>query len=182
MSVGLDLMATVALCGRVCVGLIFVVAGLQKASHWHLLPGVIANYRLLPAWAVTLSSLLLPPIEATLGVFLLLAVLEPWSVLTGMAVLGLFALAMTINIVRGRIHIDCGCGDSFLRQTLSVKLVARNLALVILLCPSLVMLRPTAMPLLLSGIAAGIGLFLLYLLFNVVVSLPSLDKADHLPA
>ena len=54
------------------------------------------------------------------------AVASPGLALVAMALLALFAAAMAINIRRGRDHIDCGCGQSFLRQTLSWMLVARN--------------------------------------------------------
>ena len=45
------------------------------------------------------------------------------------ALLILFAVAMGINIRRGRRHIDCGCFQSALKQTLSWILVARNAGL-----------------------------------------------------
>jgi hypothetical protein len=179
MAVGQDLIAALAMSGRVCVGLVFLVAGLKNASHWRIVPGVIANYRLLPAWAVGPVSLLLPPTELILALLLLSAALEPWPALAGMALLGIFAAAMTVNISRDRTHIDCGCGESFLRQTLNFGLVIRNAGLAVLLIPSLA--RPAAEPisLALSGIAAGLGLFLLYLLLNLVASLPSADTAGH---
>ena len=45
------------------------------------------------------------------------------------ALLVMFALAMAINLVRGRTEIDCGCFKSGLRQTVSGWLVGRNLLL-----------------------------------------------------
>jgi hypothetical protein len=45
----------------------------------------------------------------------------------------LFAAAMAINIWRGRRHIDCGCFQSALKQTLSWTLLARNAGLTLLL-------------------------------------------------
>lgn len=179
MAVGQDLMAALAVSGRVCVGTVFLVAGLQKASHWRILPGVIANYRLLPSWAVWPVSVLLPPLEAILALLLLSASLEPWSALAAMALLGLFAAAMTINIRRGRTHIDCGCGQSFLHQTLNIGLVIRNAWLAALLIPSLAVPAPVPTSLGASSIAAGFGLFLLYLLHNVVASLPSARAASQ---
>jgi len=47
--------------------------------------------------------------------------------------LGLYALAMAINLFRGRNHIDCGCsGPSDRTQIISWSLVKRNLVLVLL--------------------------------------------------
>ena len=121
-----DLLAAASVAGRTGVGLVFVLAATQKAMHWRILPGVIANYRLLPRWMHWPAAALLPPLEMVLGVTLLSAQLKPWPALAAIALLLLFAAAMAINIARGRDHIDCGCGESFLRQTLSWALVARN--------------------------------------------------------
>jgi hypothetical protein len=167
-----DLLAAASVAGRSCVGLAFLLAATQKAMHWRILPGVIANYRLLPramAWPV---AALLPPAEMILAVLLLSAQLGPWPALAAVALLALFAVAMAINIGRGRADIDCGCGESFLKQTLSPALIARNIVLAALLLPSLAMTEPMAMSLILTGIAAGLGLFLLYLLLNTLAALP----------
>jgi hypothetical protein len=166
------LLAGTAEAGRVSLGLVFLVAAVQKALGWRLLPGVIANYRLLPGWAVLPAAALLPPLELLLAIGLLSAQAQPWPELAAIVLLLLFAGAMAINIARGRVHIDCGCGQAFLAQHLSRPLVARNLVLVALLLPSLVPPAPVPMPALLSAVAAGLGFFLLYLLFNLLDALP----------
>jgi hypothetical protein len=158
--------------GRVCVGLIFLLAAVQKVQHWRLLPGAIANYRLLPEWAVSPAAALLPPLEFLVAIGVLSAQLQPWPELAAIALLLLFAGALAVNIARGRIHIDCGCGQMFLAQHLSRPLVARNLMLAALLLPSFVPPAPVPMPALLSAVAAGLGFFLLYLLFNLLDALP----------
>src|SRR5579863_6227240 len=128
-----ELLSAASLAGRICVGLVFMLAAFQKAKHWRILPGVIGNYRLLPRSMVLPAAALLPPVEMILSVLLLSAQLRPWPVLAAMAFLALFAAAMAINIRRGRDHIDCGCGDTFLRQTLNWALVTRNIVLSALL-------------------------------------------------
>lgn len=167
-----QLLSVAAEAGRVCVGLIFLLAGVQKARQWKLLSGVIANYRLLPGWAVAPATVLLPPAEMLLSVCLLSARLRTWPELAAMALLLLFAAAMAINVRRGRTHIDCGCGQDFLAQQLNWSLVARNLVLAALLLPSLVESPRVPMAAALTGAAAGLGYFLLYLLFNLFSALP----------
>jgi hypothetical protein len=167
-----EFLSITAEAGRVCVGLILLLAAVQKAQAWRLLAGVIANYRLLPSWAVLPAAGLLPPLELLLAVCLLSAPLEPWPELAAIALLILFAGAMAINIVRGRTHIDCGCGQAFLAQHLSGPLVVRNFVLAALLLPSLLPQGPMPMSALLSAAAAGLGFFLLYLLFNLLDALP----------
>jgi hypothetical protein len=172
MALSEELLTVMAEAGQVCVGLVFLLAAVQKVQHWRLLPGVIANYRLLPGWAVLPAAALLPPLELLLAIGLLSAQAQPWPELAAIALLLLFAGAMAVNIARGRTHIDCGCGQAFLAQHLSPPLVARNLVLAALLLPSLTPSAPVPMPALLSAVAAGLGFFLLYLLFNLLDALP----------
>ena len=174
-----ELLAAASVAGRTCVGLVFLLAAIQKAQHWRILPGVIANYRLLPRWMAWPAAALLPPMEMVLAVLLPSAQLSPWPSVAAMLLLTLFAIAMAINITRGRDHIDCGCGESFLRQTLNWALVARNGLLVLLLMPSLVAAERMNMPMILSSIAAGLGLFLLYLLLNILAALPPTERRGH---
>lgn len=174
-----ELLAAASVAGRTAVGLVFILAATQKAMHWRILSGVIANYRLLPRWAVWPAAALLPPAEMILAILLLSARFRPWPALAAIVLLALFAAAMAINIGRGRDHIDCGCGESFLRQSLSWTLVTRNGLLAVLLVPSLAMTAPMSMALALSGVAAGLSLFLLYLLLNVLGALPPAHARSH---
>jgi hypothetical protein len=166
------LLSMTAEAGRVAIGLVFMLAAVQKVQHWRLFPGVIANYRLLPGWLVVPAANLLPPLELMLAMALLSGQAHPWSEIAAVGLLLLFAAAMAINVSRGRVHIDCGCGQAFLAQHLSRPLVARNMVLAALLLPSFVPPAPVPMPALLSAAAAGLGFFLLYLLFNLLDALP----------
>jgi hypothetical protein len=170
MDIGGALFTVMAVAGSTCVGLIFLLAAAQKLRHWRLLPGVIGNYRLLPRWSVGAVAAFLPSVEMLVGVGLLSGQLDSRPAIAAIALLLAFAIAMAINLARGRSHIDCGCGQTFLAQHLSWALVARNLVLAALLLPSLAKLTPTAD--VWTGAAAGFGFFLLYLLFNIFSALP----------
>ncbi|MBA2588661.1 MAG: DoxX family membrane protein [Alphaproteobacteria bacterium] len=175
-AIGHELWLVLSVAGRVCVGLVFVLAGVQKAQHWKILPGVIANYRLLPRFAVAPVSALLPVLEMIVGLLLLSGFASPAAPLAAIALLALFAAAMAINLRRGRAHIDCGCGQSFLKQSLRWSLVARNAVLALLLVPSL---ASAAMPLALSGVVAGLAFFLLTLVLNTLSALPPALARGH---
>jgi hypothetical protein len=174
-----QLLAASSVAGRVCVGLVFILAATQKTQHWRVFSGVVANYRLLPRPLIGPVAALLPPTEMVLGILLLSAQFRAFGALTAILLLGLFAAAMAINLRRGRSEIDCGCGHSFLKQNLSWLLVGRNAGLVALLIPSLIFTKVTPMPLLLTGVAAGLGLFLLFLLLNVFSALPLVEARHH---
>ena len=172
MDLGPELAAALSVAGRICVGLIFVLAATQKAQHWRVFSGVLANYRLLPRALVAPAAMLLPPAELAVGLLLLSARSRPWGEAAAITLLGLFALAMAINVRRGRTHIDCGCGQSVLKQPLSWMLVGRNAGLIVLLLPSLSFAGPETISAALSGVAAGMAFFVVYLLFNALSALP----------
>jgi uncharacterized membrane protein YphA (DoxX/SURF4 family) len=125
--------AEVALAIRVLVSLVFLTAAYGKLRHWTAFAGVVANYRLLPDVLVAPAAYLLPLVEALLGAALLLGLGSPGPEVGAAVLLLLFALAMGINLARGRRAIDCGCFQSALKQSLSWKLVFRNLVLSLLL-------------------------------------------------
>ena len=130
-------MAPFALAIRILVSLVFLTAAYGKLRHRMPFQGVVANYRLLPDLMVAPVAYLIPPLELLLGMTLLLGLAFPWPEIGAAALLLLFALAMGINLRRGRRHIDCGCFQSALKQTLSWTLVARNLGLALLMAVAL---------------------------------------------
>ena len=126
-------MAPFTLAIRMLVSLVFLTAAYGKLRHVVAFQGVVANYRLLPDAAVVPAAYLIPPAELLLGATLLLNLAFPWPLLCAAALLLLFALAMGVNLRRGRRYIDCGCFQGALRQTLSWTLVVRNAVLALLL-------------------------------------------------
>jgi uncharacterized membrane protein YphA (DoxX/SURF4 family) len=126
-------MAELAVAVRTMIALMFIAASWFKLRHLAVFHGVVANYRLLPQVLAAPFAYLLPPVEALLGAALLLNVAAPWPAAGSIALLLTFAAAMAINLRRGRRDIDCGCFRSELKQSLSWKLVIRNLGLSALL-------------------------------------------------
>jgi hypothetical protein len=155
----------------VAVALLFAVAGIDKLRHRDLLPGVIANYRLLPDALVAPAAALLPGVELLVAAGLLLG-FAPLAPMVAIALLLVFATAMAINIGRGRRHIDCGCGHAGLRQQLGWSQVARNLVLAMALLPALAAGRADlGMADAALGVAAGVALYLLLLMFSALGAL-----------
>jgi hypothetical protein len=155
----------------VAVALLFAVAGIDKLRHRDLLPGVIANYRLLPDALVAPAAALLPGVELLVAAGLLLG-FAPLAPMVAIALLLVFATAMAINIGRVRRHIDCGCGHAGLRQQLGWSQVARNLVLAMALLPALAAGRADlGMADAALGVAAGVALYLLLLMFSALGAL-----------
>lgn len=169
-----DLTAPLLLAARIMVACIFVTAAVGKLRHLTVFEGVLANYRLLPRWAIAPVHVLLPLVELAVGIALVL-----WPRLAAPAaalLLLMFAAAMAVNLRRGRTDIDCGCHQSVLRQRLRWTLVARNavLALLALLCAAPV--SSATVSAWLTGAGAGLGLFALYSAMNSLWALGAVTR------
>lgn len=175
MALGL---AIAALAAAIGIGLILLQAGISKLRHRALLPGVIANYRLLPPALVAPAAILLPLAEIVIGATLI-AGLSPVPVLLAMLLLSLFAGAMAINIARGRSQIDCGCGRSQLRHPIGWPLVIRNLLLIALVAPRLLPAPPLSALDIATASAGGIALFLAFHLLGAILALIATPAAAY---
>lgn len=168
MELALPLLGVAA---SVAVALLFAVAGIDKLRHRDLLPGVIANYRLLPDTLVAPAAALLPGVELLVASGLLLG-FAPVAPLAAIALLLVFAGAMAINIGRGRRHIDCGCGHAGLRQQLGWSQVARNVVMATALLPAMAAGRADlGIADAALGAAAGVAFYLLLLMFSALGAL-----------
>lgn len=170
MALGEQMLALSGLAASIAVGLFFLVAGIDQWRHRALLPGVIANYRLLPRRLILPAARLLPVVEVATGAALLIG-LRPLPQLLAIALLLLFAAAMAINIGRGRGHIDCGCGHGALRHPIGWPLVIRNGALAALLATRLPTPPTFGMIDIVTALAAGVAIALLCLLFQSLAAL-----------
>ena len=163
---------SIVLACRALGALVFATAVAGKIAHRHELAGVVANYRLMP------EALSVPAAWVTVGLETLVVLslvggfyLEAGAALA-IALLCLFALAMGINLARGRREIDCGCFQSGLRQTLSGGLIGRNLVLSAVLSPLFVATAPHVAPLQwVDGVGAGIAAYALYRAFEQLLAL-----------
>ncbi|MEA3389972.1 MauE/DoxX family redox-associated membrane protein [Sphingobium sp. CCH11-B1] len=175
MEMGLAIAAFAAAIG---VGLILLQAGLSKLRHRHLLPGVVANYRLLPSALVAPAATILPLAEIAIGATLI-AGFTTVPVVLAMLLLALFAGAMAINIARGRDHIDCGCGRSDLRHPIGWPLVARNLLLIALVALRLGPALPFSALDIGTAAVGGLALFLAYHLLGHILALIAAPAAAY---
>ena len=123
----------VAIAIRILIALVFLSAATAKMRNWPIFRGVVANYRLLPQALVGPVTYALPPAEAAIGAMLPTGLFAPWAEAAAAVLLGAFAVAMGINLLRGRRQIDCGCFQGALKQPLRWTLVGRNALLALLL-------------------------------------------------
>ena len=183
---------SILMTSRVLGTLVFGTAVLGKLRHRDEFVGLVANYRLVPEPLVPGVAWLVIALETVVVLSLATGVALAAGAGLAVTLLCVFALAMTINLARGRQEIDCGCFQAALRQRLSVPLVVRNMVLTAAILPLLGAgaRSPRIVPLLaempsasflqvLDGVAGGIVLFVLYQVFSQMLALRDAIEAAH---
>lgn len=112
----------------VFVLLVMLRAALHKAMDFSEFTGFVADYRLLPAAAVTGVSALIVAIEIAVVVAQAVPATRAAGLSAAMALLVIYAGAIGINIARGHTRIECGCGGA--PQMLGASLILRNALLI----------------------------------------------------
>jgi len=126
----------------------FALALLFAASAWHKVSdrshfrATVSSYRLLPSWVVAPFTALLPIVEASIALGLLLPPTRQAAAVGAAMLLFVYAGAIGMNLARGRREIDCGCFASSARVPLSNWLVARNAILIVAVFMLVVPVRP----------------------------------------
>lgn len=147
------------------MSLVFATAAVGKLRHAATFEGVVANFQVLPPALARPFARALPWLE--LAIAALVWAPGPFGAAAkaaGAVLLVAFALAMALNIARGRREIDCGCFQTAGRQPLGWSLVARNLVLASALAGAAASDGAASGALAwANGLPAGLALFLLYL-------------------
>ncbi|MED4572683.1 MauE/DoxX family redox-associated membrane protein [Brevibacillus agri] len=126
-------MEEITLYMRSIVGTILLTAGYMKIKNIHEHSQVIKEYRLIPNSIIPYVAFFLITIEIMCGIGLYLGVYKYFTLLTAFTLLVVYSVAITINLVRGRNEISCGCGGVLGTHNLSWKLVIRNIFLLLLI-------------------------------------------------
>jgi uncharacterized membrane protein YphA (DoxX/SURF4 family) len=96
------------LISRLILGGVFVYASFDKILHPHEFAEVVYNYQILPDALVNFTAILLPWLELSAGVFLILGLFLRGALFTCNVLLAVFLVAIAFNLARG-LDIDCGC-------------------------------------------------------------------------
>jgi len=113
---------------RCALALLWLAAASHKLRDMARFRDALAGYQLVPAAAVRAAAGLVAMVELGLGLTLLVPATGAVPVFATGALLGLYSLAISVNLMRGRRTLDCGCGAR--PQPIGEGLVARNAVLV----------------------------------------------------
>jgi hypothetical protein len=120
---------------RVLIGAVLFTAGaLKLRAPSSFFAAVVAGFQLLPRKLHRPVALALPTVECLVGGLLLAAIVLPdrvirWASVPASMLFVIFAVAVAINLLRGRRDISCGCFDIRKDEKISWRLVVRNLFL-----------------------------------------------------
>ncbi len=115
---------------RLSLALLLLGAFRHKVRDVAGFRAAVANYRILPAGAVTAGAALLLAGELGVGIALLVPGLGAAAALAAAMLLTLYSVAIGVNLVRGRRDIDCGCSGPGARRSLGEGLLVRNAVLI----------------------------------------------------
>ena len=126
----MDPVLAVALRGA--LALLLVVAALHKQSSREAFRATLDAYALLPAVLVPPLARAVPLLELVAAVLLIAPRAAAAGGTLAALLLAVYALAMGVNLLRGRRDLDCGCMGPGARSTVGPGLVVRNLVLIAL--------------------------------------------------
>ena len=111
---------------RLAIAAVFALAAYHAVREWAVFGGIVEQYRVVPRWLAQFAAWVLPPLEYLTAVCLVVPATGRAGALAGLFLMLLFTAAIAVNLGRGRVSIDCGCGGAT-GQKLSSGLMVRNL-------------------------------------------------------
>jgi len=118
---------------RISMGVLFLFSGAVKIIDPGTFARVIIQYDIIPEVLVPYPAIVLPVLEIMLGGMLVAGYRIRASSLISMALMLMFSIFITVNVVRGQ-NFDCGCFELNrigigINENISVKLVLRDLVM-----------------------------------------------------
>ncbi|HSR19002.1 MAG TPA: MauE/DoxX family redox-associated membrane protein [Ignavibacteriaceae bacterium] len=116
---------------RFLLGFIFIYAAVEKINDPGSFAVSINNYKLLPIFIINIISVILPWIELTAGMLLVIGIsVRESSFITSIFLL-IFIFAVSISLLRG-LDINCGCFGTAGGSKIGIQKIVENLLLLIL--------------------------------------------------
>jgi hypothetical protein len=114
----------------IATALLLTGAAVQKFRDLGRFADIVVAYRVLPSVLGKPVAWLIPCLESTLALALLWEPTRSAAVKAAMVLLFAYASGLSINLLRGRRDLDCGCGSARDRRPIATWMVWRNLFLV----------------------------------------------------
>jgi uncharacterized membrane protein len=116
-----------------CAAALFAAAALHKLAVHDQFRAALVAYDILPGRTLGVASYILPVCELLIAISLLIEASRAMAIGIAVFTLSVYALAIAVNLRRGRRYIDCGCAGFGARRAIAPWMVVRNLVLSLLL-------------------------------------------------
>ncbi len=93
---------------RLLLGAVFIAASIDKIAHPAEFAKIVSNYQILPGYLVNIAAIVLPWLEAILGLFIVCGWWLPGATALANLLLVCFWVALAQAVARG-IDLQCGC-------------------------------------------------------------------------
>jgi len=135
-----------------------VASSASKLLDFRWFAGALAAYELAPKKLARTAAAGVVTVEGASGVLLVAAKLMPWPAYAAAGLFACFAVAIGINLVRGRFNVACGCSALWKNSKIGWHLLIRNLGLCgLALLSAERHFTPGSVPLLVAAIALTVG-------------------------
>jgi uncharacterized membrane protein YphA (DoxX/SURF4 family) len=114
---------------RIMSGVILVLSGFGKLFYMRDFRKVLTAYQLLHPRLISPVSIILPTAEVLCGISMFITRLVTLAGFCAVGLFGVFIVAISTNLVRGKRELPCGCFGKT-SEILSWLTVLRNLALI----------------------------------------------------
>jgi hypothetical protein len=109
------------------LALLFASAGAHKLRDLGQFEQIFSAYGLIPAGLPARISRLVPILEIAVAAGLVIKASRPYAGALGILLLSAYAIAIAVNLRRGRRDLACGCGGPDERRPIAGWMVWRNL-------------------------------------------------------
>jgi Methylamine utilisation protein MauE len=113
--------------------LLLAGAAIQKFRGLARFADIVVAYRVLPPAFGGPVARLIPCLEAAIALALVWQPVRNGAVIAAMVLLIAYAAGLSVNLLRGRRDLDCGCGAARDRRPIAAWMVWRNLLLAVAL-------------------------------------------------
>ncbi len=128
----------------ICMSMMFGFAAAHKLTDIAVFKATIVEYQLVPLMLSGTVAVILIVAELLAAILVLVPAIRTYGLMIMAVLLFLYTAGISINLLRGRRDIDCGCSGPASRHELSGWLVLRNLVMLslVLLATSPLTQRP----------------------------------------
>ncbi|MCM3444138.1 MauE/DoxX family redox-associated membrane protein (plasmid) [Metabacillus halosaccharovorans] len=117
---------------RIILGIVFLSTGIYKFKNVNEHFLALKQYKLIPTKWIQVFGYTGMITEVVIGLVLIFGIFVEVAAITSILLLFVFSLVISINIIKGRDTINCGCGGVLGNHTISWAIVIRNCFLILM--------------------------------------------------